>query len=40
MTFVEVSHDDTLALRNGPVQADELALLAHRVYLVQRELIL
>lgn len=40
MAFVEVGHDDTLTLRNGPVQAHELALLAHRVYLVQRELIL
>ncbi len=40
MAFVEVRHDDTLPFRDGPVQADELALLTHRVYLVQRELIL
>ena len=40
VTFVEVGHDNTLTFRDGPVDADELALLTHGVYLVQRKLIL
>lgn len=40
VAFVEVGHDDTLAFRDGPIHADKLAFLTHRVYLVQRKLIL
>ena len=40
MALVEVGHDDTLPLRHGSVDTDELAILAHRVDLMQRELVL
>lgn len=40
VTLVEVRHNDALALWDAPVVTDELAVFAHRVDLVQRELIL
>ena len=40
MAFVEMSHDQPLALRYRAVTAKEFAILAHRIYLKQSELIL
>lgn len=40
MAFTEVGHDDCLALGYRSVCADELTFLAHRVDLVQRQLVL
>lgn len=40
MALVEMCHDDALTLWYRAVDADELAILAHRVYLMQRELVL
>jgi hypothetical protein len=40
MAFVEMSHDQALALRYRAVTAKESAILAHRIYLEQSELIL
>jgi hypothetical protein len=40
VALVEMRHDYTLALGYGPVGADELAVLAHRVDLEERKLVL
>ena len=40
MALVQMGHDDTLTFGYGPVHTNELAVLAHRVDLVQRQLIL
>lgn len=36
VAFIQMGHNDALALWNRTVDADELAVLAHRIYLVQR----
>ena len=40
MTLVQVGHHDALALGDRTIDADELAVLAHGVDLVQRQLVL
>jgi len=40
MAFVEMGHDYALALRYQAVTPKEFAILAHRIYLEQSELIL
>ena len=40
VAFVEVSHDQALALRYRAVTTKEFAILAHRIYLEQSKLIL
>ena len=40
MALVEVRHKDAMAFWYRAVDADELAVLAHRVYLMQSELVL
>ena len=40
MALIEMRHNDALTLRDCAIYANELAFLAHRIYLVQSELIL
>lgn len=41
MTFIQVRHQDTLSFGDGAIfTADELAILSHLIYLMERQLIL
>ena len=40
MALIEVRHDNALPFGDRPVDANKLALLAHGINLVQRELVL